>query len=171
MNRLIEDAGMLLRHTTVADLASVIAAESAPENAAWVMQWPAERHEAALSDPDMLHCVIQQAQNPSMVGYCLIAGLESPHNAIELRRLVIIDKGKGYGRQSLRLIKRLTFERLGAHRLWLDLFETNTKALSLYESEGFSKEGLLRDHVYRGGVYHSFIVMSILASEYYARNR
>jgi len=173
MKRLIQNDSLMLRHSEAADLPAIVAAESAPENAAWVMQWPAERHLEAIADPDILHFVVQKTAGSgnaesTISGYGIMAGLESPHNAIELRRLVIIDKGQGLGRQTLRSIKTLVFEKLGAHRLWLDLFDTNQRARELYKSEGFSEEGLLRDHVYRNGVYHSFIVMSILTQEHAA---
>ena len=54
---------------------------------------------------------------------------------------------EGYGREAIRLVKKLCFEELSLHRLWLDVFTTNVNAIRLYESEGFQYEGELRECV------------------------
>ena len=45
----------------------------------------------------------------------------------------------------------------------------NTRALALYESEGFVEEGRLRESVRAGDGYESLVVMSMLEVEYRAR--
>ena len=79
---------------------------------------------------------------------------------------MISSKGKGFGRESLKLIKMIAFEELKAHRLWLDVREKNERAQNLYKSEGFIEEGILRECILHEGVYESLIMMSILESEY-----
>jgi RimJ/RimL family protein N-acetyltransferase len=79
---------------------------------------------------------------------------------------VITDKGKGYGRQALRLIKQLTFDHLLFHRLALDVKVHNARARSLYTCEGFVEEGILRDRLKSDQGYESLVLMSMLASEY-----
>jgi RimJ/RimL family protein N-acetyltransferase len=76
----------------------------------------------------------------------------------------------------------MAFRDLRAHRFWLDVKQLNTRALALYQSEGFVEEGRLRESVRvvidgvgpdgaAGGVagYDSLIVMSMLDREYAAR--
>jgi len=51
----------------------------------------------------------------------------------------------------------------GAHRVWLDVEEANRRAQSLDASEGFMREGLLRESLLeRDGSCSSLIVMSPL---------
>ena len=95
-----------------------------------------------------------------------MTGLKNPNHKIELKRLIITDKGKGYGKETLRLIKSLTFGQLGAHRLWLDVRSNNPRAKHVYESEGFVVEGILRESVYSDGQYLSLSVMSVLENEF-----
>lgn len=87
-------------------------------------------------------------------------------SGLEFRRIVISDKGHGFGRETLKLVKKIAFEQLNAHRLWLDVRYKNQKAQRLYKSEGFVEEGILRECILYHGSYESLIVMSILKSEY-----
>jgi RimJ/RimL family protein N-acetyltransferase len=50
--------------------------------------------------------------------------LADKNQSVEFRRIIVTEKNKGYGREALRLIKQLAFERLNAHRLWLDVKES-----------------------------------------------
>ena len=82
-------------------------------------------------------------------------------------------KGQGLGRACVRLLKRLAFRDLHAHRFWFDVTMLNTRALALYTSEGFVEEGRLRESVRLfgddGDGYDSLVVMSLLDREYQAR--
>jgi diamine N-acetyltransferase len=154
--------------TTTAELEFVLATEAAEENIRFVTVWPREKHEEVIQSEDMYHFLVKDSQQAS-VGYVILAGRQNPHQSIELLRVVITEKGKGYGRKTLRLVKRLAFEQLSAHRLWLDVKEHNDRAQQLYRSEGFVAEGTLRDCVKIGDRYESLIIMSILAPEYRGR--
>ena len=88
---------------------------------------------------------------------------------MELKRIVLQDKGRGLGRACVRLLKRIAFVDLKAHRFWLDVKGLNTRAQALYASEGFVEEGRLRESVRVGDGYDCLIVMSMLEREYDAR--
>ena len=153
-----------LRHTLVSDLDFVIASERADENSPFVVAWTREQHELALANKDMGHWLIER--QGERIGYIILAGLAQEHQSIELRRIVVTDKDKGYGREALRLIKKRVFGEWGAHRLWLDVKEHNARARHLYESEGFIVEGVLRECVRNGREFESLVVLSILNDEY-----
>lgn len=113
-----------------------------------------------------MHLIIEEGVSHRIVGYIILAGLQNPNRNIEFKRIVITDKGKGYGRKALKLIKKIAFEQLKAHRLWLDVRYKNLRAQNLYLSEGFIKEGVLRECVLYNGKYESLILMSILENEH-----
>ncbi len=75
----------------------------------------------------------------------------------------------GRGRAALRVVKKIVFDDLGAHRFWLDVKERNARAQGLYQGEGFALEGRLRDAVRVADGRDSLIVMSMLAPEFAAR--
>jgi len=165
MEILIENSQVRLALTKVQDLDFVVMAEGDDENSDFVGQWPLDQHMQAISDEDVLHLVIKDAKNKS-VGFVIIRGLLNSNDSIELMRIVVADKGKGYGRQVLKLVKRWCFEVQGAHRLWLDVLDHNVRAQHLYKSESFVCEGVLRESDKYEGVYHSQLIMSILKKEY-----
>ena len=134
-----------LRPTTLADLDWVLAAEGHPENAPFVTRWTSEQHAAALGHADMRHLVIETVADGRAVGYVILAGLAGAGDGIELRRIVVTEKRRGHGRETLRVIKTMVFRELGAQRLWLDVRTNNPKAKRLYEEEGFVVEGTSAD--------------------------
>ena len=167
MNHIIEKSNLItFRYTQVEDLEFVISSERANDNVQFVGQWTKEQHVNALSHKDILHIIIEDSATYKPIGYLIMAGVENSNHSIEFRRIVICEKGKGLGKETLKLIKKVAFEQLKAHRLWLDVRDKNIRAQNLYKSEGFTQEGILRDCIFYNGNYESLIVMSILENEY-----
>jgi len=157
---------VILRNTREDDLDFVVDFEREPDNAQYVGQWTKEQHRNALFQEDVLHLIVEEKTTNKPVGYAIIAGLTNLNRNIKFRRVVISDKGKGFGRETLKLVKKITFEQLNAHRLWLDVRYKNHRAQNIYKSQGFIEEGILRECILYNGNYESLIVMSILKSEY-----
>jgi diamine N-acetyltransferase len=155
---------IFLRPTREEDLEQILMIEH--QNATFVGECSREKHGSIILDQSKVHLAIFENVSRELVGYAILSGLGDPHNAVEFRRLAVSKKGKGYGRDAIRLIKRLCFEKLGVHRLWLDVISDNFRAVKLYHSEGFRKEGLIRDCVRSGEEYRSIWVMALLAPEY-----
>ncbi|WP_158289394.1 SDR family NAD(P)-dependent oxidoreductase [Paenibacillus flagellatus] len=154
-----------LRPTGAGDLDFVVDAETAEGSRPYVGQWTRERHAEAIDDPDAMHAVIVRLGDGQRIGYVIAQGLREGRS-IELKRLVVTEPGNGYGRETVRLVKRLAFAEWRARRLWLDVRAGNTRAERLYRSEGFQIEGVLRDADYADGRYVSLAVLSMLADEY-----
>ncbi len=75
-------------------------------------------------------------------------------------------RGQGYGTDALRVIERYAFAELNLHRLSLNLFGYNTRALRCYEKAGFTAEGRVREALHRDGRRWDLIFMGILKSEW-----
>lgn len=157
-----------LLRTTENDLDFVLSAEQSAENRSFVTVWAREQHLGAITSEDLSHLIIENTADGSRVGYIILAGLADANESIEFRRIVVTEKGKGYGKEALRLVKKLAFEDLKAHRLWLDVKVHNVHARHLYESEGFVAEGVLRECVKTEVGFESLVVMSILTGEYHS---
>jgi RimJ/RimL family protein N-acetyltransferase len=69
------------------------------------------------------------------------------------------------------LIKEHAFEKLKAHRLWLEVLGGNYRAFNLYRTEGFVLEGFHRESFKQGDEYLTLRVMSMLANEYVRETR
>jgi len=166
-----QNDSVILQRTLPQDIEYVMGAERDPENSLFVGQWTFEEHQIALDNSDLLHLLALTKQDNHQIGFAILAGLQNPNHRIELKRLVVTDKGKGYGKAILRLIKLLTFKQLGAHRLWLDVRSNNPRAKHVYESEGFVEEGILRESVFLDGQYLSLSLMSVLENEFKVMTR
>ncbi|HEU4339138.1 MAG TPA: GNAT family N-acetyltransferase [Planctomycetota bacterium] len=155
---------MKLRRALPSDLAYIHRLEHDPKNAPFITPWTTAMHRKAMKDRDCLHLIAEN--DGRRVGFVFLRGMKDREGSIEFKRIVIETKGKGHGRAALRLVQKLAFEKRGARCIWLDVKEFNTRAQELYRSEGFAKEGELRERVRRNGRYYSLIVMSKLRREY-----
>jgi diamine N-acetyltransferase len=73
---------------------------------------------------------------------------------------------RGLGRRALRLMLQHGFDVLNLERIYLYVVDYNLPARKLYESNGFSYEGTLRQHVALAGRRHDLRVMGILNGEF-----
>ena len=156
-------AELRLRPTVEDDLDYVVAAEANPDNAPFLAPSPREVHLGFLRDPLHRHLIAEAGGQH--VGFALLR-LHPEDRAVELRRLAVTEKRRGYGRAVLRLTMVQVFADHSAHRLWLDVKPHNERALALYRSAGFVEEGLLRDALFHDGRFESLIVMSVLRPEW-----
>jgi RimJ/RimL family protein N-acetyltransferase len=124
-----------LRPTREADLSFVLGLEADPETAPFIHPWPVEDHRNAMSDSTTEHWIVEEVQP---VGFVILRAVDT--DVVELKRIAISGKGKGYGRHALKLVKRTVFDDWGARRLWLDVYDFNARARSLYQAEGFVAE-------------------------------
>ena len=74
--------------------------------------------------------------------------------------------GRGIGSWAVRMTRDFAFERLGLHRLELDVFSFNPRAVRVYEKAGFRREGARREAVLDGASYGDDILMAILEDEW-----
>ncbi len=162
-----------LRPTMLSDLDYVLSVERDSANLPFITPWERPQHEGAVRFPDFRHFIVEAGADYDRAGFVILQGCRNPHGSVELKRLVLQTKGQGVGRRCVRLLKRMAFRDLGAHRFWLDVKSRNERALALYASEGFVEEGRLRESVRvtvdGAAGYDSLVVMSILEGEYMQR--
>lgn len=158
-----------LRPTMLSDLDFVTEVETDSHNQPFITPWERTQHEGAVRFPDFRHFIVEGGPQDERIGFVILQGCRNPHKSIELKRIVLQAKGHGLGRACVRLLKRMAFRDLHAHRFWLDVKTLNQRALALYQSEGFVEEGRLRESVRVADGYDSLIVMSLLDREYDAR--
>ena len=97
-------------------------------------------------------------------------GLEqaSPENRGAVLGIAIGDKeywNGGYGTDAMRVMCRFGFEMMNLHRIQLDVYPVNERAVHVYEKLGFQHEGRLRQASDKFGVYRDLLVMGLLRGE------
>jgi len=72
-------------------------------------------------------------------------------------------RGQGLGIEALRLVLAHAFGPLGLHRVSLEVFAFNARAIHVYEKVGFRHEGRMRDALWWDGAPHDTLLMAALA--------
>jgi RimJ/RimL family protein N-acetyltransferase len=78
-------------------------------------------------------------------------------------------RGRGYGTDAMRVLCRYSFQELGQHRIVLNVFSGNPRAIRSYEKVGFVHEANLRQSLYRDGVRYDTLMMGLLRSDWEAK--
>lgn len=76
---------------------------------------------------------------------------------------------QGLGTDAMRALLGFAFGELRLERIWLEVYDFNTRARRSYEKCGFALEGTLRRAIFRRGEYHDVHIMAILREEWVTR--
>jgi len=97
------------------------------------------------------------------IGYCQVKNIDHANHSCELGFCVAPQhQGKGYGMALVKGLISYATGKLNIHRLYLEVFADNEKAIKLYENCGFSKEGILQDKIFKDGKFRDDMIMSII---------
>jgi RimJ/RimL family protein N-acetyltransferase len=91
---------------------------------------------------------------------------ENRNAHIRITLFTVDDLNKGYGGEAMRLMVDYGFRALNLHRIGLDVFSFNERAVHVYEKIGFKREGVERDSLFYDGEFHDTILMGILEDEW-----
>lgn len=106
------------------------------------------------------------------VGVAIISAIDMKNSVANMNiKLVQTARGRGIAYHTMELIIRYCFEELNLHCLTANVIERNMESRKLWEKLGFSQDGLLRNRIYKNGVYHNIVAFSLLKEEFYERNR
>ena len=79
--------------------------------------------------------------------------------------------GKGFGTDAMQVILRYAFTELNLHRVSLNVFGYNPRAMKSYEKAGFKFEGRMRGMLHRDGRRWDIVFMGILREEWEGMER
>jgi RimJ/RimL family protein N-acetyltransferase len=109
----------------------------------------------------------------SYVGEVVLNDIDS-HNRSAFFRTALAGQehyNRGYGSEAIALLLDFAFNTLRLHRIELEVFVFNPRAIHVYEKLGFVREGLKREVLLWDGVYNDAIVMAMLERDYRAAQR
>ena len=136
---MLSDGVITIDDTRQDEIPAIVAMESHEDAAEFVTQFPAERHKRDLRDPGVVYKSIYD-ERCVLIGFIILV-LDPDGSSIELRRIVVKPKGKGYGQRAMALIDHICRDEIGRHRIWLDVFEFNPRAMRAYELSGYRQFG------------------------------
>jgi len=156
--------GRVLVRACVEDVPGIVALETAPEMAWYIGNWSAERHLKQIQDPAWWYLVTHD-ECGAVDGLAIVAQYSPRFRWYELARFVIARPGEGRGTDLLVPVIDQIFDRLNAHRIQLDAYTDNERAIRAYERVGFRREGVRRAAVMRDGVWVDLTLMALLENE------
>lgn len=106
-----------------------------------------------------------------IIGTCSIRNIDYIVRQAELqiRIGVASSRGKGYGYMAMTSLIEYGFFNLNLNRLYLEVFATNERAISLYEKCGLVVEGRRVDGAYINGQYVDVMMMALLRRDFRGR--
>lgn len=150
---------------TLSDIDKIIEIAGDVDNRNYIFAQTKEEYIELLSEENLYLITFKLKDRDEIIGF-LIMKFDTVSNSLELRRIAISIKGEGLGKEIIEGIKKYSFEVLKAHRLWLDVYTFNHRAIAIYEKLNFKREGTLRDAYRDERGYHTQHVYSILEDEY-----
>jgi len=102
------------------------------------------------------------------IGSCGLENISSIHKRATFG-IIIGDKkywNQGLGSEASRIILDYGFRKLKLHRIDLDVYAYNQRAIKVYKRLGFKLEGKKREHAYWNRKYYDAYQMSILDREW-----
>jgi RimJ/RimL family protein N-acetyltransferase len=122
-------------------------------------------------DSSSVLLLIALRENDEVIGDVQIGGIDRNNRNAYIRIAIDASKhqGKGYGSEAMLLMLDYGFGILNLHRIDLNVFAFNERAIRTYEKLGFQREGVQRQALYYNHEYHDSILMAMLAEEYRER--
>lgn len=77
--------------------------------------------------------------------------------------------GRGYATDAVRTLTDFAFRVLQLHRVSAAIGPENAASITLVERLGFTREGVLRDHVFTNGSWRDSVLYSVLEDEWQVR--
>lgn len=122
--------------------------------------WLRSRH----IQPDRADWAIIGKDHGAYLGEAVILDFDQ-HNETASYRIALAGPqvyGRGYGTEATALVIDYALNTVGLHRLELEVFEFNTRAIHVYEHCGFTHEGRRRDALLWNGQRHDALTMAVL---------
>ena len=160
-----DDEDMEIEPASKSDIPAMMRIERGEGYARLVGQWTAAQHAAAIENPSCRYYLAREGDNIS--GFAMLQNVGSENQCVRLRRIAVLDAGRGTGSRLLQALLKVCFDDLGAHRVELFVFEANERAHRAYLKNGFVEEGIVRDiHRNAEGSFRSMRLMSLLRPEW-----
>ncbi|MBB4939342.1 RimJ/RimL family protein N-acetyltransferase [Streptosporangium album] len=120
---------------------------------------------------DRLDLAICAADHDAYVGEVVLNELDTYNLSCNLRIALLGPRafGRGYGTEAIRLVLDHVFTTTELHRVGLEVFDFNDRAVHVYRKVGFVEEGVRRDALRQDGRWHDSIIMSVLAPDWAVR--
>ncbi|MEW2434065.1 GNAT family protein [Streptomyces caniferus] len=115
----------------------------------------------SLDRADRLDLAVEDRESGEFLGELALSGIDAPNAQGSFRIALVPDAtGRGIGSEATRLLLDYAFDRVGLHRVQLEVYDYNPRARRAYEKCGFEVEGRMREALFWDGAWHDVFVMA-----------
>ncbi|HRY60145.1 MAG TPA: GNAT family protein [Patescibacteria group bacterium] len=93
----------------------------------------------------------------------------NPQDKNALFAILIGDKdywSSGYGYDASKSLINYAFKKMKLHKLYLNVYDYNKRAIGLYKKLGFKTEGTRRENIFYNNKFHNEYLMGLLVREW-----
>lgn len=123
-----------LRPARNSELPLFHALEQDPDTAPYILETTLRQHREAFARDDITYLSI--GEHGRFAGYLILAR-DADGISIELRRIVVAERGKGTGKRAMRAVEPYCREVMRRQRIWLDVFDFNRRGRRVYQDLGY----------------------------------
>ena len=107
------------------------------------------------------------------IGACGLDDIHERNSRAEIGIMIGNKKfwNKGYGTDAMKVLIDYTFKKLKLHRLGLNVYDYNDRAIRVYENLGFKLEGKVREANFYNKKFRDFYYMGLLDREWKKRSK
>lgn len=123
-----------LRKATPDDIFFIRSLELDPANTL-VHGWDEDTHRENINRPEFHYVIAEDVENVCL-GFAILK--DDGPGRVEWRRVIVARRDDGIGSDFMQAVID-HFKETGAHTLWLDVYEENTRARHVYSALGFKE--------------------------------
>jgi RimJ/RimL family protein N-acetyltransferase len=131
-------------------------------------EYMAEYFSKISKDDSRIFLVIVDQETNELIGDVELSYIDLLSRSSYIRIQISNDRylSKGYGTEAMKLLLDYGFGVYDLHRIELEVYSYNSRAIRAYEKLGFKQEGIRRESLYYNHEYHDTIIMGLLKSEF-----
>ncbi|WP_254660933.1 GNAT family N-acetyltransferase [Bacillus sp. FJAT-27225] len=120
------------------------------------------------NDESRIFLIIADQNTDEVIGDIELNYIDFLNRNCFIRIQIIKDQylSNGYGPEAMKLLLDYGFGVYNLHRIELEVYSYNHRALKAYQKLGFKQEGIKRESIYYNHEYHDTIIMGLLKSEF-----
>jgi RimJ/RimL family protein N-acetyltransferase len=114
-----------------------------------------------------VRCSVIEKETNELIGVVYLLNIDLVSRSADFGIMIFPpNQGKGFGKTATLLMIEHGFLDLNLNRISLTVLCENLRAISLYKSVGFEKEGRLRESIYKNGEFKDQYIMSVLKADF-----
>jgi RimJ/RimL family protein N-acetyltransferase len=122
----------------------------------------------ARDSQDEIYLLIVKKNTDDPIGFIRLNFIDRASRNMWLR-MIIGNKnarGKNLAQDALTAALEWLFSEQNVHRITLETYETNKRAIRFFKKLGFKQEGVIREAIYIDGKYYNIVSLGLLKKEF-----